>query len=159
MFQLYCYYLQGFRLARIFGNDSILAKQHFECTLALGTLKDLLQGFLLTLLLVWFYCHYCSTLVSTLCVQTCCTRGESVLEDINIDYEQGAYIHRHTWNKYHTSPSIQTLAREYNFITAQLYMVGVLPGATMHVNTHLVSCSTCNNVHRSPREFEAICHL
>ena len=25
--------------------------------------------------------------------------GESVLEDVDIDYKQGAYIHRHTWNK------------------------------------------------------------
>ena len=114
----------------------------------------------LTSLFVWFHWHYWPTLVSTLYVQTCCARWESVLEDIDTDYEQGVYIHRHTWNKLaHISLHSKLLLGSIISLQHSYIWVGVLPGARMQVNTHLVSCSTGNNIHRSPREFEAICHL
>lgn len=69
-------------------------------------------------------------------------------------------IHRHTWNKLaHISLHSKLLLGSIISLQHSYIWVGVLPGARMQVNTHLVSCSTGNNIHRSPREFEAICHL
>ena len=110
--------------------------QRFKCNLALFIRRP--QGSLprlLILLLVWHHWDYCRPNPSYIvhCVQTCRTRWESILEDTDIDYEQGAYIHCHTWNSNAVAHiflhSKLLLWIEYNFITVQLYMVGLLPEA------------------------------